>query len=353
MYEQDRYTLLMHLPLITLVACLAQPAPQDMVDPDLLMGFIDALPVQRAAAGDEEHREGLRRAEALIESRLRELGLEAERQAFAWAPRGSTPAGQEPVWHNLTVTLGGDAGAEAAREWVVVGAHFDAVPGSPGADDNASGAAALLELARVLQGRAYRRTLKLVFFNAEEVGLVGSRRWIVEHAPVDRRDEVRVVAMLSLEMLGYFSDEPGGQRSPLPAIPGAFEPPTVGDFIALASTASHAGLVERIEASMRRAAPGLKVFSAARVVPDFPLTPRDILRSDHGAFLMAGLPGVMVTDTADFRNPHYHQPTDTIDTLDVERFTLLVRGLAGAVHELAGPVEAPATPGEPAKIDGR
>lgn len=332
---------MLHL-VLALGVCLP---PAEAVDAGRLMDFVRALPEQRSLAGGEAHAEGVRQAERLIVETLREIGYEPTLHEFAWAPRGSRAAGEAaPTWNNIVVEIPGQG---LAHEMIIVGAHFDAVPTSPGADDNGSGTAGLMEIARVLHGRPMKRTVRLIFFNGEEVGLVGSLRYVAEHLPVGRRDHPRLIGMISLEMLGYFTDEPGSQRSPLPAVDGVFEPPTVGDFIAITTTRSHAEFARRVDEEMRRSSPGLKTVLAADFIPDFPLVPRDILRSDHAPFLMAGLPGVMITDTANFRNPHYHRQTDRPETLDVERFAAVVRGVAGAVYAMAEPAEEPASANPP------
>lgn len=338
------------------LAAAAQP-PQDLVDRDRLMGEVSRLPAKRAARGDAEHQRGLIRTEEHLLSRLRELGFEPEEFALAWNLRAEAarmPESMRPppealaaadghVWRNFIVEL---RGRELPTEVLIVGAHFDAAPGAPGADDNGSGTAALLELARVLRDRPMKRTVRLIFFNLEEIGLKGSAEYALRLRPRLESGEERVLGMLSLEMLGYYSDAPNSQRSPIPAIKGVFDPPTVGDFIALATTKKHAGFSTRLADEMRRAAPGLKTL-APDFLPDAPLVTPDLLRSDNAPFLFLGIDAVMVTDTSNYRNPHYHRRTDTIDTLDAARFALTVQGLAGAVHAIAGPADGPAAIGAP------
>jgi Zn-dependent M28 family amino/carboxypeptidase len=238
------------------------------------------------------------------------------------------------VWNNIIIEL---PGRELPKEVLILSCHFDAAPNAPGADDDGTGVAALLEIARVLRDAPMRRTVRMIFFNLEEVGLKGS----IEYVRSGRiaKDE-RVTGMVSLEMLGYFSDEPGSQKSPIAKIEGVFDPPTVGDFIGIATIKSYQEFSRRLEREMKSAAPGLKVVTA-----DFmPIAPPDFLRSDHAPFMLAGMPGVMLTDTSNFRNPNYHKPTDTVETIDEKRFTLVVRGVAGAAHAIAEPVSEPAGP---------
>src|SRR6185369_13008798 len=105
----------------------------------------------------------------------------------------------------------------------LLGAHFDAVPNAPGADDNGSGTAALLEIARVLHGRTVRRTIRMVFFNLEEIGLKGSVEYVRLYKPTLDAKKESLIGMVSMEMLGFYSDEPKSQRSPIPKIEGVFD----------------------------------------------------------------------------------------------------------------------------------
>lgn len=324
------------------VAALLAAPPQEMVDTDRLMSFIRELPTKRAPVGSDEHRDGLRMTENLLRTRLVDLGLEPTLHEFKWSlPRSApkegeaAPAEAAMTWKNIIVDL---PGTDLANEVLVIGAHFDAAPKAPGADDNGTGTSALLELARVLKDQPRRRTVRLAFFNLEETGLIGSTRY-VESLPKDGPQ--RIVGMVSLEMLGYFSDAPDSQKSPIPKVEGVWDPPTVGDSIAVVGIARDRAFSQRLIGEMGKSEPNLKIT----VVDFLPIPVPDMMRSDHRPFVMAGHPAVMITDTANFRNPHYHQPTDTIDTLDSVRYTLVVRAVAGAVHEMAnGEAWVPATP---------
>lgn len=345
----------------------AQPSPQEQITADGLMQALRALPTKRAAPGTQEDRDGLLATETLIEQTLAKLGYTPRIETFYWtgipslAITGTQPDGRpildpsrpQPIeitpdsrpamgaigpWRNFVVDI---KGTTKPDEVLVIGAHFDAYPMSPGADDNGTGTAALLEIARVLKGREFKRTVRLVFFNLEEVGLIGSRhhanQWRDARAKGEHAEDI--VLMLSLEMLGYFTDEPDSQKSPIPPIKGVFEPPTVGDFIGLATTQKHAPVLNALEASMRRAEPTLKTFSTS-VFPDVDgdgprVVERTILRSDHAAFLLIGEPGIIVTDTSNYRNPHYHTPGDTVETIDQARFTRVTRAVVGAIEDLA------------------
>lgn len=187
------------------------------------------------------------------------------------------------------------------RTGEVVAAHYDSVPWSPGADDNASAVAVLLEAARSAPETTF------IAFNAEERNLSGSREFVEEHV---RRPRFRVERVHVLEMVGFTAETQSlPPLGPLLRLVGEVER---GDFIGLVSKTpqmlrdivAHAD--ERLPVVTARALPG-----ASLLVPD-------ILRSDHTPFWRAGIPATMWTDTADFRNPHYHQASDTPDTLDYE-----------------------------------
>jgi aminopeptidase YwaD len=327
--------------------------PEEEVRQESVMEFLRALPEERAVRGSIAAQEGLIQTERLIVAKLREMGYEPQLQELTWnlayqkaaEARGehvgpiyggpqhpeSTPELEGNTWHNIIVEI---PGRSRGREVLIVGAHFDAVAGSPGADDNGTGTAALLEIARVLKGRELERTVRLVFFNLEEIGIRGAKEYaksLMEKWDEEHPEHEKLVGMISLEMLGYFSDEPGSQRSPIPRIEGVFDPPTTGDFIGMATVRAFSDFARALERGMRKAAPDLKI-----VVVDFPpVAPPDFLRSDHAPFMMLGQPAVMITDTSEYRNPHYHRASDRVETLDPERFTLVVKAVAGAVLDLA------------------
>lgn len=335
------------------------PRPGEAVQVPRLMDGLRGLPTKRAALGDIEHQQGLIQAEKFLVAELQEMGytptleplswnLKKQAEAEAGLPKESIRR-QRPettdelasnIWHNIVVEI---PGTDLPNELLIVGAHFDAVPGTPGADDNGSGTAALLELARVLKDRPMRRTVRLVFFNLEEAGLRGAMDHLKALRPALIAKEKKLAGMMSLEMLGYYTDKPGSQRSPIPPIEGVFNPPTIGDFIGIAGIKKHQPFSQRLAKEMARGAPGVKVFAA-----DFaPFAPPDFLRSDHAPFLLAGFPAVMITDTSEFRNPNYHKPSDTVETLDETRYSLVVRALAEAIHAIAEPPPA-AAPSQPA-----
>jgi peptidase M28-like protein len=200
---------------------------------------------------------------------------------------------------------------DASDTAVLIGAHYDSVPGTPGADDNASGVAALLECARLMVSQGHSQTAAFVAFNREEDGLLGSADFVENYLP---NTSLNLEGVHVLEMVGYCSHDPGSQRVPqgLP-IPA----PSVGNFIGLLGNRDSNHMVDSILAQSATyvpelAAVGLKVhLGVEKFLPV-------LARSDHDPFWRARIPAVMWTDTAEFRNPNYHQVTDTPDTLDYD-----------------------------------
>jgi hypothetical protein len=208
---------------------------------------------------------------------------------------------------------------------VVVGAHYDTVPGSPGADDNASAVAALIELAGMLASESLPIRF-VAFVNEEEPHFMGPDMgsWVSARRSHERGE--RLHAMLSLEMLGYYSDQPGSQR--YPPLLGLFYPDR-GDYIAFVGDLGARKLVRRTIRSFRK---NTRFPSEGVAAPAF--VP-GVTRSDHWSFRDHGFPAIMVTDTAYNRNPHYHRASDTPDKLDYERLARVTLGLRGVLRDLA------------------
>ena len=228
-------------------------------------------------------------------------------------------------FRNLEVTVPGTVHPE---EIVVIGAHYDAVEGAPGADDNASGIAAMLAVARALKGRRFARTLRLVAFTNEEPPYFDTDQMgSAEYARLAAARSDRIVAMISLETMGYYSEEPGSQHYPPPF---SLIYPHRGNFIAFVGNLESRALVRRAIGTFRRSAlfPS-EGISAPALVPG-------IGWSDHASFWKHGWAAIMISDTAPFRNPHYHLPTDTADRLDYLRLARVVTGLDAVVADLAG-----------------
>lgn len=211
-------------------------------------------------------------------------------------------------------------------EIVVIGAHYDSVAGSAGANDNASGVAATLALAQRFSGKKTLRTLRFVAFVNEEppffqTGQMGS----VIYAERCRKGGENIVAMLSLETIGYYTDAPGSQKYPPPF--SLFYPST-GNFVGFVGNFSSRPLVRKVVSIFRRST---SFPSEGAAIPDF-IT--GVGWSDHWAFYRAGYPALMVTDTGPFRYPYYHDSQDTPEKVDYDRMARVVAGLEKVVGQL-------------------
>lgn len=259
----------------------------------------------------------LEKAARYIEATLASYGHSVGRQEFFFDDRAV---------RNIDVVIEPRAGI-ADPEVVVVGAHYDSVAGSPGANDNGSGVAAVIELARLLRDRAGVGTkrIRLIlfvneeppYFKSEDMGSLHYARALAE-----RRE--RVVAMYSLETIGFYSSAPGSQRYPAPF---SLIFPDRGDFVAFVGTLESRALVWETIRSFRShtAFPSIGGVAPAAVP--------GIDWSDHWAFAQHGFPAMMVTDTAIFRYPHYHQATDTPDKVDLERLARVVKGMERVIRD--------------------
>jgi len=264
---------------------------------------------------DFEHEDNLRRTAEYIRLHLAGRGRAVVRDQ-PFEARGAT-------YRNVCGLIGPEG-----RGRVVVGAHYDAAGPYPGADDNASGVAGLLELARIFGADPPEIAVELVAYCLEEPPFFYSHQMgSYVHASSLRRDGIEVKSMISLEMIGYFRDEPGSQRFPLSVLRPFY--PSEGNFIAVVGKLFDRRLARRIRNAMRGASP-LAVYSlnAPSIVPGVAL-------SDHLSYWRNRYPAVMITDTAMFRNPHYHLPSDTPDTLDYRRMAMVVDGVAAAIRTLA------------------
>ncbi len=254
----------------------------------------------------------LERATGAIEEWFGAAGLVPERQRFV-------AHGHEVA--NVEAELPGD------DRVLVVGAHYDTVPGTPGANDNGSGVAALVALARLLRGRALRRTVRLVgFVNEEPPYFQSPAMGSYQYARRCRQRRDRIDGMLSLETIGCFSDEPGSQQYPFPF--RAFYP-TTGNFIAFVGNSRSTRFVARCTRLFREQV-AFPCEGAA-----LPGWITGVGWSDQWSFWQHGFAALMVTDTAPFRYVHYHAPTDTPEQIDFERMARVVDGLARVIATLA------------------
>jgi len=262
------------------------------------------------------HYQALVAAADYIEQTFVELGYRPTAETFV--SRGQTV-------RNIVAEKRGSSNTE---EIVLVGAHYDSVLGSPGANDNGSGVAALLELARLLAKRGSPRTVRFVaFVNEEPPFTYTAEMGSLVHAKASKARGDDIQAMLSLETIGYYADEPGSQQYPFPL---RWFYPDTANFIGFVGNLSSRKLVRSTLGAFRRHAS----FPAegAAVPEQIP----GVGWSDHWSFWQAGYRAIMVTDTAFYRYAHYHTERDTPDKVDYERTARVVAGLARVIANLAG-----------------
>ena len=245
--------------------------------------------------------------------RLRAAGIEPDRDEIDVA--GTIVA-------NVVVTL---PGVKLPDEIVLLGAHYDTVIGSPGADDNASGVALLLALAARLADEPPNRTVRIVFFVNEEdpfTGgiLMGSR----VHADRSRTRGDDIVLMISVDSVGFYAHQKGSQNYP-PIVGALF--PSRGDFVVFATDKAHRKVLDLVVSLYQEQCR----FPVIGVATDS----GQINRGDHAPFLWAGYPSLAISDTSEFRNPNYHRSTDTIESLDFESMARMAEGWIAMVRVLA------------------
>lgn len=225
---------------------------------------------------------------------------------------------------------------------ILVGAHYDTVPGAPGADDNATGVATVLEVARLLGSTSRARSLQLAFFDLEETGLLGSFAFVAGHVNPDT-----LRGAVILEMMGFACHTPGCQTYPA-GLPSALLPDT-GTFLAVLGDTEHLPLLNAFSAEDSQELPAVVSLP---IPARGALTP-DVLRSDHAPFWLQGIGAVMVTDTANFRNPNYHQPSDLPETIDRSFFNGSAQRVVNAVANLLDSQGSLATPVSDAEVAPR
>ncbi len=217
-------------------------------------------------------------------------------------------------------------GNENTGQIFIVGAHYDTVEDSPGADDNATGIAGLLEMIRLFNNFENKRTYRFVAFAQEEPPFYGTPQMGSHvYAELCKQKNENVLFMTSLEMLGYFLRGKNSQRYPQPDL--ARKHPTRGNFISVVGDPESKPLLKKVSKTICKFTTiPIEVFIAHRATPGANL-------SDHASFWKFGFRAIMITDTAFYRNPHYHKPDDTIDTIHFKKFSDLVYGLAEAYKE--------------------
>lgn len=226
--------------------------------------------------------------------------------------------------HNLILNLPSlNQGRKGKDPPILIGAHYDAVPGTPGADDNATGVAALLELAKAFATKPAKHPIQLVAFDMEEYGLLGSEQYAAELK--QKQQPLRL--MISLEMLGYCTSIPNSQRYPTGL---KYFYPNQGNFIALIGNLSTIPDLISLSRNIYKAG----VSSKWLPVPNRGVIVPQTRQSDHASFWDKGYPAMMITDTAFMRNPHYHKASDTIATLDLDFLAGVTLGLEIGIRDL-------------------
>jgi Zn-dependent M28 family amino/carboxypeptidase len=309
------YLSMIRMPLRSFTGPLLELTEVQRALRDELRGHVEAL----AGLGERSVYESKRlaAAAAYIENALAQDHPDIRRQSYRVA---------DVPCVNLDVEI---RGRSRPDEIVVVGAHYDSVPGSPGANDNASGVAGALALARRFRSASAQRTLRIAaFVNEEPPHFQTESMGSLVYARAARQRGDNIVAMLSLETIGYYSDRPRSQHYPPPL--GLFYPST-GDFICFVGNTRSAGLVRECVRQFRgRASFPSEGGALPGAIPG-------VGWSDHWAFWQVGYPAVMITDTAPFRYPYYHTSQDTPDRLDYERIARVVDGLQKVVQALVQP----------------
>lgn len=287
--------------LFVVVQPMAGKGPQwsgPPADPERLHESVRSL----IALGPRNDVAGMTRAADWIVAQVAALGLTPSAQDYRFG---------NATYRNVIVQVG-----PATPQRIVVGAHYDVRGPNPGADDNTSGTAGLLELARLLKERPPPMRTELVFYPREEVDGMGSE----VHARSLQPAEVR--AMVVLEMIGCFE---GPQKFPLPALKLLY--PEQGDYIVVVGRPRDFALVRTVKRAIASTGLGVQSFNAPEAIPG-------IGNSDHRNYWLRGMTAAMITDTAWYRNPRYHTARDTDDTLDYVRMAKVVEGAAAAVSNI-------------------
>ena len=257
----------------------------------------------------------LREVEVYLHRQFSDAGLAVTQQPFQ--AFGTTH-------HNVIGTALPDTAPFQSAPPLILAAHFDTVQGSPGADDNASALAVMLQVAHQIRAMKLARPIRFIAFNLEEENLLGSSAYTA----LLRKNREVIHGAIVLECVGYASHHAGSQKPP-PGVPIAV--PTTGNFLAMIGNERSRALTHSIAQSMKSHLPIVPL-----VVPGNGEQLPDTRRSDHTSFWEQGFPAVMLTDTANFRNPHYHRSTDTLDTLNLDFIASVADGVIASVIDLAG-----------------
>ncbi len=259
-----------------------------------------------------DHYPKLEQAAQYIQKEFKKMGFEVKGDFFQWEGR---------PYKNIVAEKRGGTSSDHA---FILGAHYDTVPGSPGADDNASAVAVLLEVARNIQTVSLNTTVRFIAFSLEEVGYIGSTHYAKE---VKRKGD-KIMGMISLEMVGFT-----GRKQNYPPYLSPKYYPTVGDFIGIIGNEMSKELLGKVQTSIKTHIPQLP--AEYLIVPKNGEGMEEVRLSDHSPFWDDGFQALMVTDTAFLRNPNYHLPSDVMETLDFEFMRKVGIGIYYSILELA------------------
>lgn len=294
-------------------APMIQSQPQTNISPERLRTHVRMLS-ETFSPRDYTHPENLDRTAEYIKNELAQTRGVISDQPYK--ANGNS-------YRNVLALFG-----PATNERIVIGAHYDVCQPYPGADDNASGVAGLIELAQVLSNTELPLQVELVAYTLEEPPIFRSEAMgSAVHANALKKQKIQVRAMFSLEMIGYFSDEPDSQKFPNPILKLFY--PSRGNFIAVVGNSGQLGLVRKVKRAMRSTAL-LPVHSinAPGWLPGIDF-------SDHLNYWRVGYPAVMITDTSFYRNQNYHTAQDTAEKLDYNRMAKVVEAVFIAILELS------------------
>jgi len=255
----------------------------------------------------------LEQAAQYIKEEFVKVGLDVKEDSFQWEGKS---------YKNIVAEKKGEISPDRV---FIVGAHYDTVPGTPGADDNASAVAVLLETARNIQSISLEGTVRLIAFTLEEYGYIGSSHFVESL----KKGKEEILGMISLEMVGFT-----GPRQDYPPYLDPKYYPNVGDFIAIVGNERSQKLLEKVCQSFKTHIPELPLEML--IVPGDGKRMEEVRLSDHVTFWDEGLPALLVTDTSFMRNPNYHLPSDRIETLNFEFMQKVATGIFYSVAELAG-----------------
>jgi hypothetical protein len=272
-----------------------------------------------------EGAQNIQKTKDFIHNEFRRFGLETKRQAFSYATY--TP-------ENIIGTV---KGRSFDNEIVILGAHFDTVANSPGADDNGSGIIGMLAAMQILSKFTYERTISFVGFDLEEAGHLGSQNFV---KTLKEKPSQKILGCINFDMIGYYSTAPNSQKFPkgfdkvFPQVHKVVLLDSMrGNFAVIVANENSSELNQRFENAIEKYVKELKSVSLLLkgTGESFP----DLRRSDHASFWDSGLPALYIGDGAYSRNPHYHKPGDTIDSINMVHISNVVKATVSMIAELA------------------